>query len=392
VTEPVQAPTLDLVIERYAHGGVCVAHAPDGRVVFVRHALPGERVRAVVTAQRKTWLRADAVEVLAASPERVEPPCPYAGPGRCGGCDLQHATPAAQRAWKAAVVEEQLSRLAGVALAVEVEPLPGGSLGWRTRVQFTVGRDGRAGLLAHHSHTVIPVDRCLIADERVNALDVPGGRWPGVGSVEVAVAGDQARTVSRPVRGKPRVEGPAALTERVGDRDFAVHGFWQVHPHAASVLSDCVVAMLAPAAGERALDLYAGAGLFAARLVDAGCDVVAIEGSRTAAEDCRVNVPTAVVRHGDVAVTLDEGVDEIDLVVLDPPREGVRSAVVSTVCALEPRAVAYVACEPAALARDVASFAENGYRLTRLRAFDLFPMTHHVECVALFTQVPGGLR
>ncbi|HEY5335625.1 MAG TPA: class I SAM-dependent RNA methyltransferase [Mycobacteriales bacterium] len=386
MTTPVRAPTLVLVVERYAHGGVCVAHAPDGRVVFVRHALPGERVRALVTAQRKAWLRADAIEVLEPSPERVEPPCPYAGPGKCGGCDLQHATATAQRAWKAVVVEEQLSRLAGVDLTVEVEPLPGGSLGWRTRVQFTVGHDGRAGLLAHHSHTVIPIDRCLIADERVNAVDVPGGRWPGMGSVEVAVAGEQVRTVSRPARGRPRVDGPAALTERVAGREFAVHGFWQVHPHAASALSDCVLEMLAPVAGEHALDLYAGAGLFAARLEDSGCEVVAVEGSRTAAEDCRANVPTADVRHQDVAAALDDGVGNIDVVVLDPPREGAKSAVVEAICALGPRAVAYVACEPAALARDVASFAENGYRLTRLRAFDLFPLTHHVECVALLTR------
>lgn len=386
MTVSAQAPTLELVVERFAHGGVCVAHAPDGRVVFVRHALPGERVRAVVTTQRTTWQRADAVEVLEPSPERVEPPCPYAGPGRCGGCDLQHATPAAQRAWKAAVIEEQLSRLAGVDRVVEVEPLPGGPLGWRTRVQFTVGRDGRAGLLAHHSHTVIPVDRCLIADERVNAVDVPGRRWPGMGSVEVAVAPQQTRTVSRPVRGRPRVDGPAALMERVAGRDYTVHGFWQVHPSAAAALSDCVLDLLAPVAGERALDLYAGAGLFAGRLADAGCDVVAIEGSRTAADDCRTNVPTVTVAHGDVAATLSAGVGEADLVVLDPPREGARSAVVQAICALTPRAVAYVACDPSALARDVAFFADGGYRLAALRAFDLFPMTHHVECVALLTR------
>ncbi|MGH3744215.1 MAG: class I SAM-dependent RNA methyltransferase [Mycobacteriales bacterium] len=386
MTTPGGAPTLDLEIERYAHGGDCVAHAPDGRVVFVRHALPGERVRALVTAQRKAWLRADAVEVLEPSPDRVEPPCPYAGPGRCGGCDLQHATAGAQRAWKASVVEEQLSRLAGLDLPVLVEEVPGGSLGWRTRVQFTVGRDGRAGLLAHRSHTVVPIDRCLIADERVNALDVPGRRWPGVGSVEVAVAGDQARTVSRPVRGRPRVNGPDALTERVAGHDFAVHGFWQVHPEAAAVLSDCVVDLLAPSAGERALDLYAGAGLFAARLVDLGCEVVAVEGSRAAAADCRANVPAADVRHADVVAALADGVGRADVVVLDPPREGARSDVVAAIGALGPRAVAYVACEPAALARDVAAFAESGYRLARLRAFDLFPMTHHVECVALLTQ------
>lgn len=381
---------VDLTVERFAPGGDCVAHAPDGRVVFVRHALPGERVRAVVTAERAHFLRADAVEVLEAAPGRVVAPCPYAHPGGCGGCDLQHATPATQRAWKGAVVAEQLSRLGGVDVDVDVEALPGDGLGWRTRVQFTVGRDGRAGLLAHRSHTVVPVDRCAIADPRVNALDVPGRRWPGTGSVEVAVAGEEARTVRRPVRGRARVTGPAALTERVHGREFAVRGFWQVHPAAAATLSDCVLELLVPAPGERAYDLYAGAGLFAAALADAGCRVVAVEGSRTAAEDCRRNVPTADVRHADVAAALAGGPGGADVVVLDPPREGARSAVVTAVCALRPRAVAYVACDPAALARDVALFGAGGYRLGRLRAFDLFPMTHHVECVALLLPAKTG--
>jgi tRNA/tmRNA/rRNA uracil-C5-methylase (TrmA/RlmC/RlmD family) len=251
-------------------------------------------------------------------------------------------------------------------------------------VQFTVGHDGRAGLLAHHSHTVIPIDSCLIADDRVNAVGVPARTWPGIGSVEVAVAGGQARTVSRPPRGRPRIDGPAALVEHVAGHDFTVHGFWQVHPAAAAALSACVVEMLAPRAQERAADLYAGAGLFAALFADAGCDVVAVEGSKQAAADCATNVPLAQVHHGDVAEHLAT-LGSADIVVLDPPREGARQAVVEGICALRPRAVAYVACDPAAFARDVAFFAGAGYVLTALRAFDCFPMTHHVECVGLLT-------
>jgi tRNA/tmRNA/rRNA uracil-C5-methylase (TrmA/RlmC/RlmD family) len=380
VTEP---DLLELEVGGYAQGGVCVAHHPDGRVVFVRHALPGERVRALVTASRKSWLRADAVEVLTPSPDRVTPPCEYAGPGGCGGCDLQHAGLDAQRAWKASVVAEQLQRLAGVTVEVTVEPLPGGPLGWRTRVAYSVGHDGRAGLLAQRSHTVVPVERCLIADPRVEAAGVTGRQWRGIGSVEVAVAGEQTRLVARPPRGRPRVTGPAALVEHVAGRDYTVHGFWQVHPAAAATLASAVLALLQPAAGERAVDLYAGAGLFAGMLDDAGCAVVAVEGSRQGAADCVANVPAADVRHGDVATVLSDGVDDADLVVLDPPREGAKAAVVQAVCALRPRAVAYVACDPAALGRDVATFAAHGYRLTALRAYDLFPMTHHVECVAL---------
>lgn len=384
VSAALAAEVLELEVGGYGTGGVCVAHHPDGRVVFVRHALPGERVRARVTAARTSWLRADAVEVLQASTDRVEPPCAYAGPGGCGGCDLQHAAPAAQRAWKASVVAEQLHRLAGLDVAVEVEELLGGPLGWRTRVAYTVGHDGRAGLLAHHSHTVVPIERCLIADPRVEAAGVVARRWRGIGSVEVAVAGEQTRVVARPAHGRPRVTGPAGLTEHAAGRDFTVHGFWQVHPAAAAVLVDAVLAALVPTAGERALDLYAGAGLFAAALVDAGCAVIAVDGSRQAAADCAANVPTADVRHGEVSASLAD-VQDADILVLDPPREGARRPVVEAVAGLAPRAVAYVACDPAALARDVATFAEQGYALTSVRAFDLFPMTHHVECVALLT-------
>ena len=176
----------------------------EGRVVFVRHTLPGERVRARVTAGGpgdRFW-RADAVEVLEASPDRVAPPCPYAGPGRCGGCDWQHVEPAAQRGLKAAVVAEQMRRLAGVEVSPVVEALPGapGGLGWRTRVTFSVDGEGRAGLRRHRSSDVLPVDRCLIAHPGVASVDVLRHRWPGVESVQVVASSVAERAVVvRPV-------------------------------------------------------------------------------------------------------------------------------------------------------------------------------------------------
>ena len=184
---------LELVVGPVAAGGSCVARAQDGRVVFVRHALPGERVLAEVTSQTRSFLRADAVQVLEPSPHRVAPPCPYAGPGRCGGCDWQHVAVAHQRELKAALVAEQLVRLAGVDRPVVVEEVPGApdGLGWRTRVQFAVAPSGRAGLRRHRSHELEPVERCLIASADVEAVGVEGLRWPGVTSVEVAAHGDQ---------------------------------------------------------------------------------------------------------------------------------------------------------------------------------------------------------
>jgi tRNA/tmRNA/rRNA uracil-C5-methylase (TrmA/RlmC/RlmD family) len=424
ISEPEARPILELEVGPVAHGGHCVARH-EGRVVFVRHALPGELVRARVTEDKGgAFCRADAVEVLRPSPDRVEAPCPYAGPGLCGGCDWQHASPAAQRALKGAVVREQLNRLGGLSgpeldsLGLSegwaVEELPGapGGLGWRTRVQFAVDGAGVAGLRRHRSHDVIPVDACPIAVPAVNEIGVTGTRWRGVDSVEAVAssAGDRAVVVA-PLTGAPdlpedvalldgggrgparAVHGHARVRERAAGRTWLVHadGFWQVHPAAADTFVDAVRDALAPAPGESLLDLYSGAGLFAGALAPLVGSVVTIESGRSAVADARRNLRdlTSVrIEQGRVEVVLRRlGLSRTDLVVLDPTRAGAGAKVVREVAALRPRAVAYVACDPAALARDVRTFAEHGYRLAGLRGFDAFPMTHHVECVA--TLVPA---
>jgi len=383
--------SLTVSVGPVAHGGHCVARH-EGRVVFVRHTLPGETVRAVVTdgAEGSSFWRADAVEVLTPSPDRVPPPCPWSGPGRCGGCDWQHVSVPAQRALKAEVVREQLSHLAHLDVVVEVEPVPGDveGLGWRTRVTWAVADDGAAGLRRHRSHEVVPVDSCRIAHPLVDEAGVTRRTWPGAGSVEVSAS---VATGERLVL--PDGRGDGVLTEVVDGRAFRVTGggFWQVHPGAAATLLAAVMEGLQPQPGDTALDLYGGVGLFAARLADAVGPtgrVTLVESDRVAVADARHNLA------GLAAVRVERGrVDHVlrrlrtgraDLVVLDPPRSGAGRAVVDLVARqVRPRRVAYVACDPAALARDLTWFAERGYRLTGLRAFDIFPMTHHVECVAL---------
>jgi tRNA/tmRNA/rRNA uracil-C5-methylase (TrmA/RlmC/RlmD family) len=381
-------------VDAVAHGGHCVARH-QGRVVFVRHALPGERVRFSVTdgGPTSTFWRADAVEVLRASPDRVAPPCPWSGPGRCGGCDWQHADPAAQRTLKAAVVHEQLARLAGVERDVVVDEVPGApdGLGWRTRVQYAVDDAGRAGLRPHRSHDVVPVDWCRIAHPAVVEAGVTGRRWPGHGSVEVIASSAGDRMVL--VDGRPADGDRAEAVEEVaGGRRFRVSrsGFWQVHPGAPEALLGAALAALDPQPGERALDLYAGVGLFAAGLAERlgpGGRVTAVESDARAVADARRNLAdltTVRVLRGRVDHVLRRrGLGRADLVVLDPPRSGAGRAVVDLLAAAGSRRICYVACDPAALARDVERFGRRGYRLTGLQAFDLFPMTHHVECVAV---------
>jgi tRNA/tmRNA/rRNA uracil-C5-methylase (TrmA/RlmC/RlmD family) len=341
----------EAVVGPIAHGGHFIVRLepPESRVVFVRHAVPGERVVVEITegTDGDRFWRGDAVDVLELSPDRVPPPCPYAGPDLCGGCDFQHVAVPAQRALKTAVVREQLARLAGLTWDGEVEAVPGDDHGlrWRTRQRYVRLPDGSQAMRKHRSHDLVPVDTCLI-------------------------------------------EAPEPSDHTALGRSFEVaeDGFWQVHPGAPDALVTTVMQMLRPVPGERCLDLYAGVGLFAAFLLDAvGASgrVVAIEGDPTASALAATNCPGAEVASGRVDQVLASYEDDFDLVVLDPPREGARRAVVEQIVARTPRAVAYVACDPAALARDLATFAELGYRLRELRGFDLFPMTHHVECVAL---------
>ncbi|WP_083653291.1 class I SAM-dependent RNA methyltransferase [Serinicoccus sp. CNJ-927] len=453
---PAVGDELDLLVGPVAHGGHCVARvgdADDGLVVFVRHALPGEQVRARVTGVGSggRFLRADAVTVHRASPDRVEPPCPFSGPGRCGGCDWQHADLAAQRALKAEVVTEQLLRVGGLGpeevrrlgggAELVCDPVPGDDHGlrWRTRVEVALrqvpGHPPVSGLRAHRSHEVVDVDDCRIAApgvvgtgvfaaaqelvpgttgrsraaDVVTALDVVA---PAVGEPVVvplaAPSGGHRPRGRRPGTGRRAARRPTVpvgpvpeVTERVGEHDFTVsaRGFWQVHPGAAATFTEQVLAWLDPQPGESALDLYAGVGLFAAPLADAvGPEgrVLAVEADEEATRSARGNLsayPWARAVAEPTAAALERLVadgERVDLVVLDPPRSGAGGDVVRALAALRPRAVVHVACDPAALARDLATAREAGLEPEALRVLDAFPMTHHVECLALLR--PGAPR
>ncbi|WP_329199021.1 MULTISPECIES: class I SAM-dependent RNA methyltransferase [unclassified Streptomyces] len=420
-----------------AHGGHCIARTAEGRVLFVRHTLPGEKVIARVTEGDvdSRFLRADAITVLDASKDRVEAPCKYAGPGKCGGCDWQHAKPGAQRRLKGEVVAEQLKRLAGLTpeeagwdgtvMPAEGDKLPAGQVPqWRTRVQYAIDEDGRVGLRKHRSHDIEPIDHCMIAAQGVSELGIEQQDWPQMATVEaIAASGSGDRQVvltprpggrlplvelDKPVSvlrveekdgGIHRVHGRPFVRERADGRTYRVGmgGFWQVHPQAADTLIKAVMQGLMPRKGEMALDLYCGVGIFAGalaeRLGETGA-VLGIESGKRAVEDARHNLadfPRVRIEQGKVDQALPKtGITECDLVVLDPPRAGAGKQTVRHIASLSARRIAYVACDPAALARDLAYFADNGYKVRTLRVFDLFPMTHHVECVAILEPVAKG--
>lgn len=367
-----------------AHGGSCVARL-DARVVFVRHGIPGETVTVrVVDETHPAWWVGEVDAVLEPSPDRVVPRCPVAG--RCGGCDFQHIALPRQRVLKSDVVADLLRRFAHLDVPVSVAPVAGDhdGEGWRTRVRYLV-HGHQIGLRAWRSHAFVgaPATGCALADPRLPASPELVALATDAGAGEVGVAVDDLGQTGVWAAGR-RLAGPALLTQRAAGHVFQVRpdGFWQVHPGAAAALVTEVLDALHPAAGQRAWDLYSGVGLFAAALLSRGVAVGGVEQSREAVTLARRNVAGASFVAGRVERVIGGLDPDPDLVVLDPPRSGAGRAVVEAVIRRRPAAIAYVACDPATLARDVQTFVAGGYRLDRLRALDAFPLTHHVECVA----------
>lgn len=396
---------VELTLERMAHGGVAVGRL-DGRVVFVSDAIPGETVRARISDDRKkSFWRADTVEVLEPSEHRRPHVWSAAGienaPGRrAGGAEFGHIALGHQRELKRGILVEALQRMAGLEVDVEVETLPGdddrGGLGWRTRIRLHVDEEGRLGPMAARSHTVIPVTDAPLATDAVQAATPFEERFSGFDTVDVLVPnGAEARLVI----GEQK---PTVIHERVGDRSFALDdtGFWQVHREAPTTLTRAVqeavdAELFDPRAGN--LDLYGGVGLLAAAVADRfgpATRITSVEADPRATDHASENLAEwlgAGAESGRVDRWLralqertagDRSPLDGATVVLDPPRSGAGVDVMAALGRLAPAQLVYVACDPVALARDVALAEAHGYRLARIRAFDLFPHTHHVEAVA----------
>jgi len=386
---------IEVTIEKVAHGGHFIARH-EGAVIFVRHAIPGERCTIEVTSTGSSFNRADVVEVHEQSEHRVDAPCQYAHRAGCGGCDFQHINPAYQRQLKADVIKEQFSRIAKMPIEVEVEEVSK-STHWRTRAIATTNRNGKLGFYKSRSHTVVPVTDCLICVDTMELKSLAASHLKGDMRVEVSASNTGERTIAlAPTRGEEKArisEGPVVLHENVLGKVLEVNqaSFWQSNEKAPEVLTHTVLDFAQLKTGEHVLDLYGGVGLFTAAMVDAiGATghVDLIEGSKVATADASrnfANYPNVTIATGDVAKLLPR-ITAADVVVLDPPRDGAGKEAIAHIARLSPRSIVYVACDPAALARDTAYLADHSYSLVKLRAFDLFPMTHHIECVALYTR------
>ena len=392
---------LELVVGKIAHGGHMVARWGD-LVIFVRHGIPGERVRVRITEVRARFARGDVIEVLQADPERRKPPCPVAG--SCGGCDFQHIPEMKQRSLKLDVLRESLihqGRLASERvdeLLVDGVMDLGRQLHWRSRMHYRTiaGSNGQATLALHRfrSDELVDVSTCVIADHAGHrlAMDLAATSLPGT-DVYMAVGNEQPIAANRP--GKSSIArhdvtiGEATLQFRV-----PIDGFWQVHPDLVTHLARTVLEWGNPATGETWWDLYAGVGPIAAALaarVGPTGTVMAVENAALAVREGERSLrtlPWVRWHRSDVRRFVRRALGRThprpDGVVLDPPRSGAGAVIVDAVVDMGPRAVIIVACDPLALGRDTAHLESRGYRLEAVRAFDAFPQTHHLETVALF--------
>ncbi|WP_371328386.1 class I SAM-dependent RNA methyltransferase [Mycobacterium sp. SP-6446] len=383
-----------------ANGGSCVAHH-EGRVVFVRYALPGERVRVRVTADRGSYWHAEVVEVIEPSADRIESLCPIAGVDGAGCCDLAFARPEAARALKAHVVANQLQRLGGYSWSGAAQPLSErGPTGWRTRVRLEVGADCRPGFHRYHSDELVTDLRCAqLPAGMLDGLSEPD--WPPGAQLHVAVDDDGERHVVCTLRQGKRtatnvVQGSYEALQRVGARSWRVPvtAFWQAHRDAAAVYSGLVADWAQPAAGMTVWDLYGGAGVFAAALADAVGEsgrVLTVDTSRAGTRAARaalgdlpqVDVVTDSVRRALASQRTDS---RADVAVLDPPRSGAGREVIDLLAAAGVPRVVHIGCEAASFARDIGLYLGHGYRVEKITVFDAFPLTHHSECVALLTR------
>lgn len=376
-----------VTIEKVAHGGHFIARH-EGAVIFLRHGLPGEVVDVAITSIGSSFNRGDVVKVITASADRVEAPCTYANRNGCGGCDFQHVEISAQRKLKSQVVTEQFSRIAKMEISVEVEEVSS-PLGWRTQTTIGSDKNGHAGFYGSRTNTIIPIKNCQVLHSSVGYEAIAARSWePGI-RIEVSAASTK---VPRLIAGDT-VEGDLIQIYSVAQKEYQVSAgsFWQSNIRAPQVLVDAVRSFADVKSGDHLIDLYGGVGLFGLALLDLiGADgrIDHVEGSKSAIADAHVNYGEAknVYFHtGDVEKILPR-FSSADVVILDPPREGAKKAVIESLVACSPRAIVYVACDPAALARDTALLRDANYTLIQLRAFDLFPMTHHIECVALFAR------
>jgi tRNA/tmRNA/rRNA uracil-C5-methylase (TrmA/RlmC/RlmD family) len=393
---------MEVKIERILPGGLGLAHA-DGKTVMVALAAPGDHLRVRIDRVKGNVSFAQIEEILTPSPLRVEPPCPYFG--RCGGCDFQQMNYQAQLDAKVEIIKDCLRRLARIENIPDFQ-VTAASNPWHYRSRAQWQYDSvrqKLGYFESGSRRVCDVAECaVLAPELQKALaslraQMEEDLLPESARDFRAVVGNDGISVAPPLDGKL-----ADITRTIHGETYRLNAesFFQAND---GLLPELIEAAIGEVSGETALELYCGVGLFTLSLARRFKQVVGVESDTAAASFARDNLTNAFlinaevvksdvgvwledVRHGDLSKLSEESAaalqGQIDFMLLDPPRTGVESRVITGVLGLKPQRIGYVSCDPATLARDLKKLIAGGYTLRSLAAFDMFPQTHHVETVA----------
>jgi 23S rRNA (uracil1939-C5)-methyltransferase len=374
----------DMAYEGHAIGRL------DDLVVFAEYGIPGEEVVVEIYRKHAGIASARVVEVLQASPDRVEAPCPYYGV--CGGCHWQHISYERQLQLKRHVVQEQLRRI-GKFDSQPVNETVGAANPWgyRNHLRLSAGRQGDIGFMRRGSHRFLPIDRCLIADPRINdAIALLQGKGAGLHQVELRAGVNTGDLIVQPDMTDREPSAPPGSTvyrESLLGREFQISApsFFQSNTPQAERLVQLVGEKLDPQPDELLVDAYAGVGTFAALFAADVRQVIGIEESPAAVADAAVNLaglPNARFIEGKVEAVLPALQEKPDAVILDPSRVGCDPAVIEAILRLAPHKLVYVSCDPATLARDLRLLVDGGFELRDVTPLDMFPQTYHIECVA----------
>ena len=381
---------ITLNVGNIANGGHFIGRHND-QIVFVRHSLTGEIANVKITAVNSKFAFGDAIEIIKKSKDRVNAPCKYAHPEGCGGCDFQHIDPIAQLNLKKIVIQDQFKRIAKIEINPEIiskDSLEG--LNWRTRLNLAISENKKLGLHAHKSNKIIEIDECLIAVEGINKSKIFNEKWENEDNIKISYSSDNDMNISQ--LGK-NISGPDKLNEVVDDNKYYISpkSFWQSHKNAPEFILEQVLKFANIKEGERVCDLYGGVGLFTlpiSKILGENGEVHLIEVNRVCIDDATemfADIKNIFIHHGTVEQKLGS-IKKINTIILDPPRNGVSKQVINQMIEKKPQTIIYVSCNPSTLARDTKILTDNNYTLTNIVGLDLFPMTHHVECVASFTK------
>lgn len=388
---------IEVTTDRLAFGGESVARN-DGLAIFVPLAVPGERLRVRITERKKNYARATIENILEASPQRREPPCRYFGD--CGGCQLQHMSYEMQLESKVGFVRDALERIGRIDWPPEIPIRHGPPFGYRARAQIKIdSKASRVGFNRIASHSVCDVVSCPILIPELDAAlsslravvagaNVNDSVAPDLRQIDVA-AGENGVSFEPAISNLASV--PLRQTASGAVYAYDPSTFFQSNPALLEVLIEEAVG---GSAGEFAIDLYAGVGLFTIQLARRFKRVIGVEADPRTAKHAIANIAANSAANVEFFTgPADAWLKDFkastsqtpDLLVLDPPRTGAAQAIPSII-ELSPRSISYVSCDPATLARDLRTLVDGGYTISRLSAIDLFPQTYHVETVALLNR------